>query len=219
MKFIVVARKPLSGTVAANALKYGTGGINVDGCRVSIPETKRAAGTRTYAPGTMAGGKNSDPLQKAPHDGLGRWPANLILEHRSGCKCKGTKTVTPKEGFRPNPVNVQSDGAIQFSRKPAGYQKISYTNPDGVETTPSWECVPGCPIAELDHQSGDVSTQRTRTDPSSKIGRPDQFFGLGQRTQRSPGYLGETGGASRFFLQIQMQPHEIEFVRALTPDP
>jgi site-specific DNA-methyltransferase (adenine-specific) len=31
---VVVARKPLEGTVAANVLKYGTGAINVDGCRV-----------------------------------------------------------------------------------------------------------------------------------------------------------------------------------------
>src|SRR5690606_1962639 len=31
---IIVARKPLSGTVAANVLEHGTGGINVDACRV-----------------------------------------------------------------------------------------------------------------------------------------------------------------------------------------
>ena len=31
---IVMARKPITGTVAANVLKHGTGAINVDGCRV-----------------------------------------------------------------------------------------------------------------------------------------------------------------------------------------
>jgi hypothetical protein len=31
---IIVARKPLCGTVAQNVLRHGTGGINVDGCRV-----------------------------------------------------------------------------------------------------------------------------------------------------------------------------------------
>lgn len=31
---ITVARKPIEGTVAANVLKWGTGGINIDGCRV-----------------------------------------------------------------------------------------------------------------------------------------------------------------------------------------
>ena len=31
---VVVARKPLAGTVAGNVLVYGTGGLNIDGCRV-----------------------------------------------------------------------------------------------------------------------------------------------------------------------------------------
>ena len=30
---VVVARKPLTGTVAANVLAWGTGALNVDGCR------------------------------------------------------------------------------------------------------------------------------------------------------------------------------------------
>src|SRR5215207_99431 len=40
---IVVARKPLSErTVAANVLRWGTGAINVDGCRVGIDDAERA---------------------------------------------------------------------------------------------------------------------------------------------------------------------------------
>jgi hypothetical protein len=35
---IIIARKPLEGTVAANVLKYGTGGINIDGCRVGTED-------------------------------------------------------------------------------------------------------------------------------------------------------------------------------------
>lgn len=35
---IVVARKPFPGTVAANVLKYGTGGLNIDGCRVATAD-------------------------------------------------------------------------------------------------------------------------------------------------------------------------------------
>jgi site-specific DNA-methyltransferase (adenine-specific) len=31
---VIVARKPLSGTVADNVLRYGTGALNIDGCRV-----------------------------------------------------------------------------------------------------------------------------------------------------------------------------------------
>ena len=35
---VIVARKPLSGTVADNVLRYGTGALNIDGCRVGGTE-------------------------------------------------------------------------------------------------------------------------------------------------------------------------------------
>ena len=35
---VVIARKPLEGTVANNVLKYGTGGINIDACRIPTEE-------------------------------------------------------------------------------------------------------------------------------------------------------------------------------------
>ena len=36
---IVMARKPLEGTNIDNVLKYGTGGINIDGCRIQGDDT------------------------------------------------------------------------------------------------------------------------------------------------------------------------------------
>lgn len=73
---IVVARKPLIGTVAANVLAHGTGALNIDGCRV---------GTEG---GTSRGenGSNAGKARNTLHGGnfgiekldAGRWPANLI---------------------------------------------------------------------------------------------------------------------------------------------
>jgi site-specific DNA-methyltransferase (adenine-specific) len=61
---ICLARKPLSeSSIAANVLKHGTGGINVDGCRVKVD------GEQIHAP-------QSDPTKRTQN--LGRWPANLI---------------------------------------------------------------------------------------------------------------------------------------------
>jgi DNA modification methylase len=78
---IVVARKPLAGTVAANVLAHGTGALNIDACRIGVPGDKRAAGTKTYTPRGMAGGTPTRrELQEAHHDGLARWPANVILD-------------------------------------------------------------------------------------------------------------------------------------------
>lgn len=72
---IVVARKPLIGTVAANVLRYGTGGINVDGCRVGTGEDCPIT-ERTDTRSAMAG-----PMRPVTTDATaGRWPANVVLD-------------------------------------------------------------------------------------------------------------------------------------------
>ena len=74
---ITVARKPLIGTVAANVLAHGTGGINVDACRVgedagwSYPNGRGGQGWH----GRESLGSNLTEPMKAT---AGRWPANLI---------------------------------------------------------------------------------------------------------------------------------------------
>ena len=73
---IIVARKPLCGTVAENVLKHGTGGINVDGCRVGTTVETWPA-TRSYAPGQMQPG-HSGATQSTGAAPAGRWPANVI---------------------------------------------------------------------------------------------------------------------------------------------
>ncbi len=71
---IILARKPLIGTVAQNVLKYGTGAINIDVSRVEgfKPDTIRGAGGQNGIYSQLsAQGRIVD-------DGKGRWPANLI---------------------------------------------------------------------------------------------------------------------------------------------
>lgn len=82
---IVVARKPLDGTVAANVLKYGTGAINIDGCRVPYESdadkaSARPQGAATAKPGALAGKIQNNALRKSfvPTEAQGRFPANLI---------------------------------------------------------------------------------------------------------------------------------------------
>jgi hypothetical protein len=77
---VVVARKPLAGTVAANVLEHGTGALNIDGCRV--PGEVRS-GWQT-APGAKSSGgimnkvaEKQDPFE--PSDD-GRFPPNVLLD-------------------------------------------------------------------------------------------------------------------------------------------
>jgi DNA modification methylase len=72
---ITVARKPLIGTVAANVLKYGAGGLNIDGCRVGTGTRTNASKPRADRNGFVDGFVGGTQSQSHDH---GRWPANLI---------------------------------------------------------------------------------------------------------------------------------------------
>ena len=74
MEPITVARKPLVGTVAENVLAHGTGGVNVDGCRVGAAGGTTKAGPQKFGwDGTGTG--QAVGVQRID---AGRWPANLI---------------------------------------------------------------------------------------------------------------------------------------------
>ena len=86
---IILARKPLVGTVAANVLEHGTGALNVDGCRIGTSPADARAMERVNTPGSGryragkfgAAGPDGFGAQTEPFDcGRGRWPANLVLD-------------------------------------------------------------------------------------------------------------------------------------------
>ena len=101
----VVARKPLSEkTIAANVLRWGTGGLNIDGCRignetiVSLPSNN--CNCSIYAQDTYS--KHVPIVNITEH--VGRFPANVILDEvagelldaqsgtlKSGSNCRRTK--------------------------------------------------------------------------------------------------------------------------------
>lgn len=77
---IIVARKPLEGTVAANVLQHGTGALNIDGCRVG-DTVETWPSSRNYKSGNMRepGSENDDAQKQATGAAPpGRWPANII---------------------------------------------------------------------------------------------------------------------------------------------
>ena len=71
---ITVARKPLQGTLAANVLQWGTGGLNIDACRVGTEEWTRSASGDVPSGKTGIYGKR----ERIEQSGVGRWPANLV---------------------------------------------------------------------------------------------------------------------------------------------
>lgn len=81
---IVLARKPLEKglSIAENVLKWGTGAINIDGCRVGFTDNVNMDSKKKDF-NTMGYGGANDTSEANMYNSQGRFPANLIL----GCSC------------------------------------------------------------------------------------------------------------------------------------
>jgi DNA modification methylase len=87
---IVVARKPLIGTVVENVLKHGTSGINIDGCRILTDENPSGKRRKGKPPkreeGSWANDRRSPETfaEERKGEAIGRFPANVILDEKAG---------------------------------------------------------------------------------------------------------------------------------------
>jgi DNA modification methylase len=145
---IVMARKPLTGTVAATVLAWGTGAINVDGCRVQAKGRPLLESRSDAAVSTFGDGLNGS--RAVGSTDTGRWPTNVLLSHAEDC------------------------------------------GPD--DTTP---CVGGCPVTELDRQSGTGQ---------SRVGKPrGAANGDGWGMTATGAEYADKGGASRFYPTFRFQ--------------
>jgi hypothetical protein len=145
---IIVARKPLIGTVAENVLEHGTGGINVDGCRIEGVAWSRPGGLNAGRSGGIMG----EAVDRGPSESnaAGRWPANVVLSHLEECEPVGVRVIKGDQRETGN------------GRRPGGFADVGAQNGDGEPNSPvygdetinEWNCAPGCPVAELDAQSG-----------------------------------------------------------------
>lgn len=77
---IIVARLPLDGTVAHNAMTHGTGALAIDACRVegNTGETNHELGPRGGYGNLDKDRKNAKWFKRSGGHPTGRWPANLI---------------------------------------------------------------------------------------------------------------------------------------------
>lgn len=76
---IILARKPIEeSTIAKNVMKYGIGGINIDGCRINgiVPSTIQGQSKNR---GIIYGTDQRNQKIFEPNN-LGRWPANFIID-------------------------------------------------------------------------------------------------------------------------------------------
>jgi DNA modification methylase len=122
MELVTVARKPFPGTVAANVLKYGTGALNVDACRIESTDSQLQ---EKYDSVQKAGARNNgiygkdarDRAGAQPHT-LGRFPANTIHD--------GSEEVLALF-----PETTGDNRNNQGGSRPSGFCNIGAENGDG----------------------------------------------------------------------------------------
>jgi len=104
---IIMCRKPFKGTVVDNVLKWGTGGINIDACRISTNDNLNGG---SYDPDRTSKELLTDassycilPTKKEFKQPTGRYPANIILDEVSA------EMLDEQSGVSMSSKNVMSD--------------------------------------------------------------------------------------------------------------
>ena len=189
---IVLARKPLSEpTVAQNVLRWGTGALNIDKCRIGNKQiqTHNTAFLQYH-------GQNTRPWQQEHQPFVtqhqGRFPANFLLSHAECCEYVGMKKI---KGISGGGMNRDGQGENNVYGKHQGHPQIKnvgYADIDDMETIEEWRCVKDCPVRMLDEQSGERKTGNIK--PHGNIGSAFQ-----SSKEITVTFYGDSGGASRFF--------------------
>lgn len=122
---IVLARKPLAGTVAVNVAEYGVGALNIAGCGIPIANRdayeRNASGDRGHD-GTRSIEKRgaTDLRTGGGTAAASRWPANVILDEEAAAlldhgtghlHATGNKGGTIRPGAKPTDVYLHGRGA------------------------------------------------------------------------------------------------------------
>ena len=201
-------RKPLTGTVVQTFSDFQAGGMNIDASRVGYSSNEPDSGANFYRNRDQAMPENrtnyfggDDGVVKSVPSKVGRFPANLILNHRGECQLLGSKRVKANQsssvgsGQGPN-----RDPSIMAWGK-GGVVQRGTAEPDGKETVESWQCVDGCSVKGLDEQSGVSAGTGGSKSGMSALG---QNSGWNKHCNRVTEIVraNDSGGASRFFKQV-----------------
>jgi site-specific DNA-methyltransferase (adenine-specific) len=201
---ICVARKPISEkTIAENVLRWGTGGINIDGCRIGTDDKLQKL--------VNDGNKNlfdnsrKEPLSQGKKiefvdAGEGRFPANFIIE----CTCDevipGNKGEVKKSNGRVRENHKYNSVGNMGSYDGEGTID-NYNDKGDIHTNPD------CPCRLLDEQSGILKG----VVGNKRISGPKQIFNeTGTSVEKQLYDIGtpDSGGASRFFYVAKVSKKE-----------
>jgi hypothetical protein len=172
--------------------------LNIDACRVGAEGTRRRNQAPRFTGRAYANGEVYHPEPWTSGSAAGRWPANFILSHGPECQPMGTQRVKAITG------GTRRDTAHSGFKMTTGTR---HGDPDGTEEVAAWRCAPGCPVAELDQQSGvrkaGMAVMRNRDG-----GVHNKVYGAMRKPPGPDVTYGDTGTASRFFYVAKASRRE-----------
>ncbi len=210
---IIVCRKPFEGkdTNTSNFAKHGTGGLNIDGCRVASPGEHIEQHGRTAEASAASCVYSSDlrSLEQGQSEGqkLGRWPANLLLCHSADCVRTGTAKVK----------GIPSTNVIGNTARGDSYHGFGSTlttngfgDAEGNETVETWDCTDDCPIRHLDAQGSAMGSHGAGRARDVIAGDEYAATSFDMGGPRPMGRYGDNGGVSRFFNRFAYGPEDYD---------
>lgn len=128
---IVVARKPLAGTVAQNVLAHGTGALHIDACRIPTDD-KLGGGSETRGQ-QMTGGWHRPWMDDADavaanaerarasvarSESLGRWPTNVVIDEHTATELDRQAPATGGTGKASGPtLRGETDATVAYGAR------------------------------------------------------------------------------------------------------
>jgi len=172
---VVVARKPLAGTVAANVLEHGTGALNIDACRIATDEDRSRpprAANAIYGGGK---GTNSTASESNP---AGRWPTNVVLDEAQAAE------LDAQSGIQKSGTAVQRNGGGQkIFGGIAGGENRAGARPDAGygDSGRRVTVLSGVPLRSESTRHGTPQRERCCA-PDSQTARPDALARAARNT-------------------------------------
>lgn len=118
---IILARKPLDGTMAENILQWGTGGLAIDACRVGDSKDVPASAPKDRHVQHSKGAEIGRTMNTSGFDpDVGRWPANVIFDEAAAAYLD--LVVGPRDS-NPYRENVADGAVLSLKKRAAGGKK------------------------------------------------------------------------------------------------
>jgi hypothetical protein len=201
---VVVARKPLIGTVSANVLAHGTGALNIDGCRIGLASGEdvaalnaRSGGRRGFASEYVGG--TDHPLPPGADLSKGRWPANVVLDEsqaealdeQSGETVSNVRTPSGKDDR-----GVPNTASQMVMRR-------NDTDPRGVAD--SGGASRFFPVFKEDDSCTDTTTPAASAPTLTATGAPDATHAPGTTTPSGASSAGDSGATTDLPIELMVE--------------